>query len=405
VSDYPLDKGKLVTSNQQISRGVADVSAQAILDWFNLFHLWDFITAEATEDKPKWTTISEFPLSIETLYQRWRSSSELVGVRFKSGKEGTTSYALVDIDIDSQYHPQQASSAIRALTEALEELGVCRHIKLRSSASRGLHLYLPLPKRFNCYKLAVALQQVLERHKFQIKPGQLEIFPNVKTPRSNYAAHRLPLQLGSFLLDDDFHPLHNSIERLIQVWSTVAESQDSVRLTEAIASAKWNRSSQPRNLREWQERLEASLSQGFSRRGQTNDLVKEVCIYLRVFRGMPWDKVETQAHAAIIRLPGYQEYCGHKREIKRRIWDWVETNRKSNQYYPANSLPRSSKAPKAPSNEARSQDALQRIQQAIAYLVESGSLPDGVRERQNRIREGARCGIKTLWKYRTHLRS
>jgi hypothetical protein len=399
VSDRPSIKGA-IASNQQFSRVVDGACSEAIENWFALFHQWNFITAEASEGKPKWITINKFPLNPKTLYQRWKSSSELVGVRFKPGKEGTTSYALIDVDIGSQYHPQQAPSAIQALIAALEEIGVCRHIKVRSSASCGLHLYLPLPKRFNCYKLAVVLQQALEKHEFQIKPGQLEIFPNVKMPRSNYAAHRLPLQIGSFVLDDDFQPLHNSIERLIQVWSTLAEKQDLACLTKAIGSAKWNRPSHSRNLEEWRERLETSLSKGFTSKGQTNKLLQEVCIYLRVFRGLSWDEVEAEAYAVIAGLSGYQEYCRHQREIKRRIRDWVKTNRNSSRYYPANSPSRLKKSAKAPSNKDRSEDALNRIQQAIAHLAESGTCPNGIRERQNRIRELARCGTKTLWKYK-----
>lgn len=399
MSDRPSIEGA-IAPNQQFLGVVDGAFSETIQNWFALFHQWDFITAEATEGKPKWITISKFPLSPETLYQRWKSSSELVGVRFKSGKEGTTSYALIDVDIGSQYHPQQAPSAIQALTAALEEIGICRLIKVRSSASCGLHLYLPLPKRFNCYKLAVVLQQGLEKHEFQIKPGQLEIFPNVKMPRSNYAAHRLPLQIGSFVLDDDLQPLHNSIEQLIQVWSALAEKQDLARLTKAIGAAKWNRPSHSRNLEEWRERLEASLSQGFTSKGQTNKLLQEVCIYLRVFQGLSWDEVETEAYAVIAGLSGYQEYCRHRREIKRRIRDWVKTNRNSSRYYPANSPSRLNKPSKAYSNKDRSQDALNRIQQAIAHLVESGTLPDGIRERQNKIRETAQCGTKTLWKHK-----
>lgn len=399
MSDCPFIKG-VIAPDQQRQRVIDGSCSETILDWFALFHLWDFITAEATEGKPEWRTISQFPLNPETLYQRWKSSAELVGVRFKSGKEGTTSYALIDVDIGSQYHPQQNSFAVQAIIGALEEIGICRHIKVRSSASGGLHLYLPLPQRFNCYKLAMVLQQVLERHEFQIKSGQLEIFPNVKTPRSNYMAHRLPLQIGSFVLDDEFQPLHNSIKQLTQTWSTSAESQDLARLTEIISSTKWHQPSRSRDLGEWQQRLETSFSQGFTRKGQTNDLVKESCIYLRVFKGLSWDEIETSAHAMIVALPGYQKYCGHQREIKKRIQEWVKTNRKSNRYYPAHSFPKATKIPKAPSNEARSLDALKRIQEAIVYLVESETLPDAVKERQNRIREVAKCGTKTLWKYK-----
>ncbi len=406
MNDRPLREEGIVLDplkpvfNKQDGECHSKSPDQFILNWFDHFHKWDFITAEATEGKPKWITIKKFPLSPETLYGRWQSSSELVGVRFKSGCEGTTSYALVDIDIGSQYHPRQDPSAIAAITRALETIGIYQHVKVRSSFSGGLHLYFPLADNFNCYKLAVALQQTLERLGLQIQPGQLEIFPNVKAPRSNYQAHRLPLQLGSFVLDSDFQPVYNSLPRFIQTWNTVAEQQDLTRLTEVVAEATQTRLSCSKDLEEWERRLEASLAKGFTKKGQTNQLIKEVCIYLRVFKELKWDEVAIEAYGVITSLPGYQEYCGHRQEIKKRIQDWVKTNQESNRYYPAsNRLKVVQKRPKAPSNEVRSENAIERIKQAIAYLTESGTLPSGVKARQVEICKIARCSASTLRKY------
>lgn len=184
MNNYPLrEEGVVLESPQTAANSESDNPHsksldQSILDWFDLFHKWDFITAEVTESKPKWVTISSFPLNSETLYQRWKTPSDLVGVRFTGGRDGKTNYALIDIDIDSQYHPQQNPSSIQSITDALRLIGLYQHIKIRSSSSGGLHLYFPLPDCFNCYKLAIALQQTLEKHGFQIKAGQLEIFPN-----------------------------------------------------------------------------------------------------------------------------------------------------------------------------------------------------------------------------------
>jgi hypothetical protein len=33
-----------------------------ILQWFAIFHPWDYITAVSTRGKPDWTTIRKFPL-------------------------------------------------------------------------------------------------------------------------------------------------------------------------------------------------------------------------------------------------------------------------------------------------------------------------------------------------------
>jgi hypothetical protein len=69
------------------------------LEWFSNFHLWDFITAKRARGKPDWFTEKRYPLQVFELYNRWSNPDELIGVRFKGGKEGTTSYALLDIAI------------------------------------------------------------------------------------------------------------------------------------------------------------------------------------------------------------------------------------------------------------------------------------------------------------------
>ncbi|MBE7386315.1 MAG: hypothetical protein F6J95_033615, partial [Leptolyngbya sp. SIO1E4] len=64
-------------------------------------NLWDFIEAPASApgQKPKWRTITDYPLRPRILWQRWQDLTTLIGVRF----DGLTTYALIDIDAESPY--------------------------------------------------------------------------------------------------------------------------------------------------------------------------------------------------------------------------------------------------------------------------------------------------------------
>lgn len=368
-----------------------------ILDWFAIFHRWDFITAKKSSGKPNWITIKQYPLSSETLYKRWANSEELVGVRFQTGKEGKTQYALLDVDIGSQYHPQNDLSAFDGLMSALASIGLCCHLKVRSSNSCGLHVYFPLSELVPCYRLAVALRNVLERSSFEVKAGHLEIFPNVKTPKSNYAAHRLPLQKDSYVLGEDFEPIHNSLERFIGSWYSAASNQNLELLKEAIADAPISRNFSSSNRAEWKQRLEETITTGWTSRHQTNDIVKEICIYGRVFLCKNWDDIEPWAIEILKRMPGFQKFCNHQHDINKRVRDWIKSNRISNRYSPYSNVFKASKQLKAPPNEVRSADALKRIEDAIAQIIErDGQLPQGTRARQELLCKVARCSASTL---------
>lgn len=371
---------------------------KTVLEWMELFHFWDFIIALATEGKPKWKTVSKYPLSRETLCERWQNPNFLIGVRFPTGKDGKTCYVLIDIDIGSKYHPKNNPIAINELLAALEAVGLCRCIRVRSSASRGIHLYFPFSEPLPCWKVASTVKEAVERSGFEVKPGQLEIFPNCKMPKSLYSAHRLPLQLGSFVLDQDFQPEHNSIERLIQEWRLASLQQDLEEFKRTISTAQAFKRYTSGDANEWCERLEKTLERGWTGKGQTDRILQEACTYARVFLGKSWDDVESWAISTLPKIPGYQKFCNHKRDLKTRIRDWVRTNRRSGRYSPFASFP---KKPKAPTNKDRSHDSLARIKAAIAQIIsEQGQLPHAIRNRMQLICKIAKCSPVTLYKHR-----
>ncbi|WP_156119756.1 hypothetical protein [Leptolyngbya sp. KIOST-1] len=377
------------------------------LKFFSQFHTWDFISAPAVRGKLDWATYSQYPLSAPLLHQRWSSEDEIVGVRFPNGK-GKTSYFLLDIDSGSNCHPNNHWVDFASLLNAMEQLGLFGRVIVRSSFSNGIHVYFPLPEQVHCYKLALAIEGACSKGGFTVKPGTLEIFPNVKCKGSNYNGHRLPLQLGSCVLDDfGEEPIHSDLNALIKLWEAAASQQEMRLVRQAIRAAKPTWAKQNKqvkgNVAEWKLRLEESLEEGWTGPHQTNDIIKEACIYARVFRELNWDEVESWVLQNVPQLRGFQKFCAHRHIYQRRVREWVRANRRSGRYYPYSQRSRSSKPPsepRGPNNQAKAQDALQRIQAAIARLQSSpGGLPGKVKERQELLCREAGCSPATLRKH------
>lgn len=167
----------------------------SMLGWFGLFHHWDFIYSDTVEGKPDWLTNDRHPLNTRTLYYRWKRVDQLIGVRFQTKRGGNVAYIMLDVDRHSQYHPYQHEPEFRRLLAALEAVGLCRYIIVRSSPSEGLHIYYPLAERVGCRLLANTIQRTLQQTGFVIEQGQLEVFPNVRSSsKVLYNGHRSLVQ-------------------------------------------------------------------------------------------------------------------------------------------------------------------------------------------------------------------
>ncbi|MEP0925362.1 hypothetical protein [Leptolyngbya sp. ST-U4] len=358
------------------SSRIADNLPTTIPEWFGIFHQWDFIYADATESKAEWKTNTKgFPLSPTTLYKRWLSLTELIGVRFETSRNGRTWYVMIDIDFGSQYHPFQNPTAIPKLVAILEEkAGLCRHLKIQSSSSGGLHLYFPFPEAQPCLKTAFTIHNLVTEAGFRVTSGQLEIFPNIKLPDSLYNGHRLPLQQDSYALNDDFQPIHNSLEQFINSWVLAASHQDRELLATTIDQAKPARSKIPqlhassRNVAEWKERLEETLERGWTQVGQTNQIIKEVCQYAIVFQNqgktwgeLDWSATQKWVYQTIVNLPGYKTFCNHQNNIRKRISEWLKANQKNRKHTPLGSQIKQFITSPFSTNKARQEEALQRI--------------------------------------------
>ena len=249
----------------------------------------------------------------------------------------TTQYALLDIDRHSAYHPQQDALAILRIMAALEPLGLVSALICTSSYSEGLHLYLPFQEPQSCWELAIVLASLLENAGFKLNPGQLEVFPNPKPYRvegtpSLFNAHRLPLQAGSYLVNQDFQPVWSSQQSFVNQWQLAQQQNqlETVLLKRILKQAKRKPFRISGKADKFINDLNAEIELGWTGAGQTNHLLGRITMRSFIFHhvlqgGEPLDgKALVQQIVETARsLPGYQEWCQHQHEIEHRAEEWV----------------------------------------------------------------------------------
>jgi hypothetical protein len=169
------------------------------------------------------------PLTLNAIERAYRLD-KLLGKRFGV----LTNYLMLDIDAGSLYHPR--NGGLQPILDALEKLGLRRCLLIQSSNSTGIHLYFPLSAAVNSWALANAAHAVLSAAGIQITGGQCELFPNRKAIGAQHNGHRLPLQQGSYLLNDDYTIASNSKADFLQQWQLAASGQDTGTLTQAITA-------------------------------------------------------------------------------------------------------------------------------------------------------------------------
>lgn len=96
-----------------------------------------------------------------------------------------TRYAVLDIDADSQYHDKEKLAELLA---AVDEVGLKANV-YQSSDSGGWHLYISLADWEKSSEVEQTLKRWLKALGYELKGGQLEVFPCGN-------ALRLPLQPG-----------------------------------------------------------------------------------------------------------------------------------------------------------------------------------------------------------------
>ena len=376
-------------------------------------HRHDYIWAAYPQPtaKPEWQTESRHPLSDRLMLQ----GGYLYGVRFGA----KTKYLLLDIDIGSRYHPRHDPFAIAHLVAALEPLGITDYIAITSSYSGGIHLYFPIDKLKKSHELAQAVQTLLERSGFAIAPGQLELFPRDRGFADGkpllHAGHRLPLQLGSYLLNQEWEPIYTTQTAFVHQWHFCQRrNQVSQRAIKQVLDARRKnhptiRGSASKLLND----LNAEIEPGWTGRGQTNHILGRIAYRTRVFHhtlngGDPLngDALTNQVVKIAQSLPGYREWCGHLHEIHDRAEDWARAAER--RYYPYSRKKtklRTGIANNDPVKKLhrwqveRQADAQRRIKNALGHLLEAGSLPAKATARYHALRQHG-IGGGTLYKYK-----
>lgn len=373
-------------------------------------HRFDYIWAEQTapNEKPAWQTESRHPLSDRLILQ----GGFLYGVRF--GR--TTKYVLIDIDRGSRYHPAADSQALRRIKHALEPLGLPSCLIITSSYSGGLHLYFPFDQPQVSWEIALGVTTLLHNAGFKCAPGQLEVFPN---PRkfsapgtgevSLYAAHRLPLQAGSYILDDALEPVYSSQERFAELWHHTSNHNtiDSQLLRQTLKSSRRQEYRVTTKAEKFLNDLNAEIEPGWTGPGLTNRLLGRIAMRSYVFGHVLYAQAPLVGEALIAdivrvarELPGFYEWSNHVHEIEEKAKDWARAVEQSHYYpYGVNRVPKvSATAGLSTYNEDKAKQAREKIRLAIATLLDEGQLPITVKERFTMLTKRFAIGGPTLYK-------
>ncbi len=382
-------------------------------EFLSLFpNRYDFIyaTYPALGESPQWQTETRYPLSDRLIQQ----GKQLFGVRPGS----TTQYCLLDIDIGSQYHPNNDPFAIAKILEAIEPLGISAHIACTSSYSNGLHLYCPLQEPIKSWQLANAVSYLLEHSGFKLSSGQLELFPNQRAYPTNgtlnlFNAHRLPLQIGSYLLNNDFEPVWSCQATFVRHWKHCQAQNkiDQKRLNAVLRQAQQQYHFQlSGRAQKFLDDLNIEIEAGWTGSGQTNRLLGRIAMRSYIFHHVLTNEPPLEGKKLVenvlqiaTSLPGYTEWCGHQHEIEHRVEEWARCIESSHYFHYGSSKGKykslSEESKETSWNQQRSEDTRKRIQTAIADLLEKNQLPSQTTERF-KILTSYGIGGGSLYKHR-----
>jgi|GEM_PF-507258 len=372
-------------------------TAQIFTSFFPHGYKFIYATSSDANGKPNWLTERRYPITARRLYDDWQDPDMLIGVRF-----GTyTAYGMLDIDKNSPYHPHRNEDKFRGILQALEDIGLVRPLILQSSFSEGLHVYYPLPDQVSSFALACGIKACLNSHGYEIASGVLEIFPNTKAFDSEFNGHRLPLQKGSYMLNDDLQKSRSDLNHFVFVWQMCQDSQDIDLLKGAIAEAKANyqptkQSRKTDDMLKWRDDLEKEIAKGWTGKGQSNQLLYRIGKYARVFLGC----ADVEAIAKYISktaraTAGFLKFCGdiHRLEKKAKsIAEWCLKH-----HFPWGSKKTEQTNEVDMSKAERQAERIERIRLAVSELKNTGAMPQTIRGMAQAIAKTASVSIETLY--------
>ena len=375
-----------------------ELTAQTFANFFP--YAWNFIYAKNIDrtSKPEWKTETRYPITGRRLYDYWTDNETLIGVRFGN----QTEYALLDIDKGSPYHPNNNHEKFKTVLQALEEIGLVRTLIVQSSHSEGLHIYYPLWQEVSSFGIACAIKASLQKNNCEIAAGVIESFPNTKKYDSEYNGHRLPLQTGSYLLDNDLQIIGRDLNQFVETWLTIQEQQDIDLLKQAIAEAQANYQPPKDNRKpiQWREDLEKQIQAGWTGQGQSNQLLYLMGKYARVFLGC--EEEESIAEYIIKTakaVAGFIKFCGDIKRLEQKAKDIAKWCLKH--HFPWGSKKEAQtniEGEDIENKKARKQaERLERIKKMIIELDKTGEMPTTIRGMAQAIAKAAKVSVETLY--------
>ncbi|MFE4108447.1 hypothetical protein [Almyronema epifaneia] len=376
-------------------------------------HRYDYIWADYPEagEKPKWHTESRHPLSDRLIQQ----GSYLYGVRFGS----TTNYLMLDIDRNSLYHPINDALAVNRIVDALEPLGLVEPLIVTSSYSQGLHLYFPFEEAQKTWEMALAAAVLLQSEGFKQSLGHLELYPNPRTFASGdkislYQAHRLPLQVGSYILNRNFEPTLSTHSRFVQLWQQAQKKNavDSKILRCAIKSSYRCEYRFTTKAKKFLNDLNAEIELGWTGPGMTNRILGRIAMRSYIFghviyasQPLEGETLVQDIVATAKDLPGFSDWCQHQSEIWERAKDWANAIEKSKYFHYGLGRLMNSEFSRTEGSvlqnsrrEVQKQASREKIRMAITTLLNEKILPTKVGERFRTLAQRFQIGGKTLYR-------
>ena len=390
-------------------------------------HRFDFIYAEHPDPgtSPNWQTETRYPLSDRQLLQ----GAHLYGVRHSTH----ATYAVLDLDRGSPYHPKRDPIAFHRLRSVLEPLGLVADLLLTSSDSNGLHVYLPLAERIPSWKLGIVITTLLQNTGFKVVPGWLEVFPNQKPysadgTKTRFNAHRLPLQFGSYLLNDELEPTHSSHTAFVRQWHYAKERNVLVKslFKQTLKQAKRKNYRMTGKAQKFLNDLDTEVEAGWSAPGQTNRLLGRIALRSFVFGHIRYGCEPLTGQRLvddIVRvaksLPGFKDFCNHQHELIKKAKGWVRKLAKSH-YFPyssnktlktrgdhsgngeSNGIDDTSSTDSTTRqltwNEQQALEGRMRVQEGVLDLCRQSLMPELTTHRFHRLLDGYGVSPGTLYK-------
>jgi len=408
----PIYMANLTHHNHQLTETLGNIepqsltpegeTAQIFTSFFPYGYKFIYAINSDAKGKPNWKTENRYPITARLLYERWLDGDTLIGVRFGA----KTAYGMLDIDKDSPYHPQRNEEQFRGILQALEDIGLVRPLLLQSSFSEGLHVYYPLPDQVSSFALACGIKACLKSHGYEIADGVLEIFPNTKAYGTNenpteFKAHRLPLQKGSYMLNDDLEKIGNDLSHFVFIWQMCQDSQDIDLLKQTIAEAKANyqppkQSRKTDEILKWRDDLEKQIAGGWTGKGQSNELLYLMGKYARVFLGC----ADVEAIAKYIiktarAAVGFFKFCGDIHRLEKKAHDVAKKVFEQNFPWGSKKVEQTKEADM--SKAERQAERIERIRLAVSELKNTGTMPQTIRGMAQAIAKTASVSIETLY--------